>query len=161
MTPRRVAFVVNGTAQPKGSARAFVPLAWARAAVRQGRAPRAVVTTDNPRSKDWEARVARRAQAVVAAGGGAFVGPVALAITFALPRPASVRRRAPTTRPDVDKLARAVLDALTGVLYADDAQVVDLHTRKRYAVTRPGAWIAVEAAADAAPDQPNWIDTVA
>jgi crossover junction endodeoxyribonuclease RusA len=37
---------------------------------------------------------------------------------------------------DVDKLARAVLDALTGVCYRDDSQVTTLITRKR--LTRPG-----------------------
>jgi crossover junction endodeoxyribonuclease RusA len=41
----------------------------------------------------------------------------------------------PTTRAngDSDKLARALLDALTGVAIADDSQVVDLWIRKRYA----------------------------
>ena len=38
-----------------------------------------------------------------------------------------------TTKPDVDKLARAALDALTGVLWADDSQVVSLHAQKEYA----------------------------
>jgi crossover junction endodeoxyribonuclease RusA len=37
---------------------------------------------------------------------------------------------------DVDKLARAVLDSLTGVVFADDSQVVDLRVRKRYADER-------------------------
>lgn len=37
---------------------------------------------------------------------------------------------------DVDKLTRAVLDALTGVVFADDSQVVDLRVRKRYADER-------------------------
>lgn len=38
----------------------------------------------------------------------------------------------PATKPDVDKLERAVLDALTGVLWADDAQVVVLSADKVY-----------------------------
>lgn len=37
------------------------------------------------------------------------------------------------TRPDGDKLVRAVLDALTGKLWLDDSQVADLVVRKRYA----------------------------
>ncbi|HEY2936934.1 MAG TPA: RusA family crossover junction endodeoxyribonuclease [Gaiellaceae bacterium] len=41
-------------------------------------------------------------------------------------------RRLPTVKPDADKLVRAVLDALTGVLYVDDAQVVWLTVRKAY-----------------------------
>ena len=38
----------------------------------------------------------------------------------------------PTTKPDVDKVARAVLDALTSVVYVDDAQVVSLRIAKAY-----------------------------
>jgi crossover junction endodeoxyribonuclease RusA len=34
---------------------------------------------------------------------------------------------------DIDKVARALLDAMTHVLWNDDDQVVDLHGRKRYA----------------------------
>jgi crossover junction endodeoxyribonuclease RusA len=33
---------------------------------------------------------------------------------------------------DIDKLSRAVLDALTGVAYLDDRQVVNLQARKAY-----------------------------
>lgn len=36
---------------------------------------------------------------------------------------------------DLDKLARAVLDALTGCAFLDDLRVVDLRCRKRYADT--------------------------
>jgi Holliday junction resolvase RusA-like endonuclease len=39
----------------------------------------------------------------------------------------------PVVRPDADKLLRAVLDALTGRVWADDAQVVVATARKRYA----------------------------
>ena len=35
-------------------------------------------------------------------------------------------------RPDIDKLARAVLDALTGIVWVDDDQVVELVCRKRW-----------------------------
>ena len=37
-----------------------------------------------------------------------------------------------TTMPDIDKLARCALDALTGIVFRDDAQIVDLHATKRY-----------------------------
>ena len=39
----------------------------------------------------------------------------------------------PAKKPDVDKWARHTLDALTGVLYADDGQVVSLLCEKHYA----------------------------
>ncbi len=41
--------------------------------------------------------------------------------------------RAHTRKPDLDKLTRALFDALSGVLMDDDAQVDTLHTRKRTA----------------------------
>jgi Holliday junction resolvase RusA-like endonuclease len=146
---RRVTFVVRGIAQPKGSARAFVPRTWANEAVRRGVAPRAVITTDNPGGKLWERLVAVQAQR--AARDGFFVGPVVVTITIRLPRPVSLKRaiRHHMTKPDLDKLVRAILDGLTGVLFDDDKQVVDLHARKCYADTgtAPSARITVETAA--------------
>ena len=61
-------------------------------------------------------------------------------LEFRLRRPASVDRALPTTKPDRDKLERAVCDALTGVLWVDDCQVVDGPVRKLYvdAANPPG-----------------------
>lgn len=85
---------------------------------------------------------------------------VRINLLFVLPRPATrtwktkpMRREWMTSKPDLDNLAKAILDALTGVLYADDAQVVDLRLAKviaaggeapRVAVamqTNPGLWL--------------------
>lgn len=38
----------------------------------------------------------------------------------------------PTKPPDIDKLVRAVLDSMTGIVYVDDSQVVRLHTTKTF-----------------------------
>lgn len=35
---------------------------------------------------------------------------------------------------DLDKLERALLDALTGIVYVDDSQVVSINASKRYAI---------------------------
>lgn len=37
-----------------------------------------------------------------------------------------------TKRPDIDNLAKAVKDALKGIIYADDSQIVEAHLYKRY-----------------------------
>jgi Holliday junction resolvase RusA-like endonuclease len=37
-----------------------------------------------------------------------------------------------TKRPDIDNLAKAVKDALQGVIYADDSQIVEAHLYKQY-----------------------------
>jgi len=38
----------------------------------------------------------------------------------------------PITRPDVDNLAKAVLDGMNGICYKDDARIVDLKVSKEY-----------------------------
>ena len=63
-------------------------------------------------------------------------GAVRLELEFVMPRPKSAPKRSTPPaikRPDVDKLARAVLDAITGVVVADDSQIVELVASKRIA----------------------------
>lgn len=81
----------------------------------------------------WRERVAL---AVHAAGVRPLVGAVAIHLEFVRPRPVSTPKSytpPATKKPDTDKLARAILDALAGIAYADDAQVTDLHATKRLA----------------------------
>lgn len=62
-----------------------------------------------------------------------FDTAVAVAITFWLTRPKSVKRQYPTGTYDIDKLTRAVLDAVTKAgVWRDDSDVVDLQVRKTY-----------------------------
>ena len=49
----------------------------------------------------------------------------------------------PAKRPDIEKLARSTNDALTGLVWKDDSQIVDLHIYKRYA-DRSGATIIIK-----------------
>lgn len=72
-------------------------------------------------------------------------GPIDITIAFFFPRPKShfgtgrnasvVKDSAPSYpigRPDLDKLVRAVLDALTGFAFKDDSQVVEIVASKDY-----------------------------
>lgn len=66
-----------------------------------------------------------------------LTGPVSVEVTFTLPLPPSVRpatRTWPTTHNsnDLDKMLRLVLDALTGPVFLDDSQVVEVTARKAY-----------------------------
>ena len=69
------------------------------------------------------------------AGGSKMEGPLAVAVTVhrALPksRPKRVESEPDTVRPDVDNIAKNVLDALNGEAWEDDSQVVRLTVRKR------------------------------
>jgi crossover junction endodeoxyribonuclease RusA len=63
-------------------------------------------------------------------------GPLQVELDFVMPRPAATPKRATPPairRPDLDKLQRAILDALSAVVWLDDSQVVDIHARKRLA----------------------------
>lgn len=130
-------FVVFGVAQPQGSAKAFMP--------RGARFP--VVTSDNPQVKGWRQLVAQAASAALNGSGQLTEGAVRVVAEFYLPRPKSLAKKtlAHMTRPDVDKLARAISDALTGVVWRDDSQVVQLKVSKFYAAPgdSPRAVIAV------------------
>ena len=45
-------------------------------------------------------------------------------------RPKRINAEPDTIKPDADNMAKAVLDALNGVAFDDDAQVVELHVTK-------------------------------
>jgi Holliday junction resolvase RusA-like endonuclease len=66
-----------------------------------------------------------------------LLGPVKLAVSFTMPRPKSAPkwRLWPDKKPDLDKLVRAIGDALTqsGAI-ADDAQIVLLSADKQYGI---------------------------
>lgn len=60
--------------------------------------------------------------------------PVILTVDAYRPLPESRPRRVSsepdTYKPDADNESKLVMDALNGLVWADDAQVVDLHVRK-------------------------------
>lgn len=101
----------------------------------------------------WRASVSHEANLATTQSGGMFLKktPIRLVLTFVLPRPASdPKRRFPVTKPDLDKLVRAVKDSLTKVAYWDDSQVVELHAVKRFPRGEPwyGVHISVEERVD-------------
>lgn len=82
--------------------------------------------------------------------GKPFAGPIRCDIVAVMPRPkAKVWKRKPMTsefhagRPDVDNLAKGVLDALNGHAWADDAQVAVLTCRKRLAAGNEPAGVHI------------------
>ena len=134
---------VPGVPVPQGSMKAFH-----RPGMRF-----AVVTADNKKTKPWRLDVAAAAHGCRA--GYAEVGQaVFVAVTFLMPRTKGdfgkkgLKPSAPaqhTKKPDCDKLVRAILDALTGVVFADDSQVVSVTAVKRYVLAGevPGCHVLV------------------
>lgn len=98
--------------------------------------------------RPWRESVASCAQQAVMVARQAgydppFDGPIFLGIEFRLPRPASRPKRDqfPDRKPDLDKLRRAVGDALKGTAYVDDSRIVRAWDAKDYGL--PGARITV------------------
>lgn len=140
-----ITFAVFGKPQPAGSKRAFVLKGGAHAG-------RAIITDANPKAKDWKIDVKHEAQR--AYDGEPWECPIVLTLRFTLERPKSHYRTgvnanklkdsapiAPTSKPDTTKLCRGVEDALTGILWKDDAQIVTQYVSKRYG--RPGVVIEI------------------
>jgi len=107
---------------------------------------RVVLTHDNPKVRRWQQEITRAAQKALGGVTVALTGAIALSVVFYLPPPVKVPRSRgglPIVKSDVDKLVRVVADALTGMCYEDDAQIVDLVARKRYSETRSAARVDV------------------
>lgn len=63
-------------------------------------------------------------------------GPVRLDLLFAFSQPKGRKRQFKISKPDLDNLEKAVMDALTDAgVWCDDAQVVEKHSTKVYAAT--------------------------
>ena len=80
--------------------------------------------------------------------GAPLDGAVWAGLTFVMPRPAATPKRSTpqaVKRPDLDKLTRAVFDALSGVVWRDDSQVIQVVASKRLAELdeQPGVHIRV------------------
>lgn len=129
-------FWVAGVPAPKGSYRTVPTRRGAR------------LLPASPREKEWRAEIVT---AVWAAGyrepAWGADEPLTVEAVFHLPRGRTVKRAWPTVPPDVDKLARCLLDGLTDAqLIYDDKQVVTLNVTKCYATPErgPGAQILMK-----------------
>jgi len=137
---------VSGVATKKNAAGERVPIKRADG--------KFVTFTKDSSGESGEAWRGDVREVVMRAYGGPKLRACRLVLVFARPRPKSHFRagrnshllregapRVPTTRPDALKLARAVEDALTGVIYADDSAVVELAVAKIYGA--PGVQISI------------------
>lgn len=153
----RIAFTVHGHPEPAGSKRA-VPIRRKAGGGWVATGQTAVID-DNPKAKGWQSMVADAAvQAMIDTEDlplEMLEGPLGLAVRFTLKRPKGhfgtgrnanrVKDSAPwwpCVKPDTTKLLRGVEDALTGILWRDDAQVVEQTAVKVYG-PQEGAQVVV------------------
>jgi len=139
-------FFVPGVPVAKGSTRAF-----------KHSKTGAVITvqTNAAKQRPWAARVALVAAEHIAAPSR---GACDVCMSFRFMRPQShygtgrnagkLKKSAPREHmhsPDLDKLVRCVLDALTGVAYVDDRQVRSMASERVYATgsSPPGVKVTV------------------
>jgi Holliday junction resolvase RusA-like endonuclease len=129
-----ITFTVYGNAQTAGSKRAF-PFK------KHDGSLGVRVADDNPKGQSWKNAVACSARQVHR--GDLLSGPLAVTMRFYRPRPqghfgkhglnkTGLEAIAPATRPDVLKLARCAEDSLTGIVWRDDAQIVEEHLYKQW-----------------------------
>jgi crossover junction endodeoxyribonuclease RusA len=121
-------FVVLGLPVPQGSMRH----------VGGGR-----IVSKSPKLKEWRTKIAQVVREQV--GEPAHPDPVSVTVIFTFNKPKTVTRDLPTVPPDLDKLQRAIGDALSiDVNYLkDDAQIVEWHAQKAYG-TPAGVIIQVQ-----------------
>ena len=137
-----VRFFVPGTPRPGGSKRVFL----------NSKTGKPIVTDAAGKgNREWRNAVMDFAQQ--AYQHEPLSGILGLSVTFVMPHPKSHYRKGGTLkqniptyhglRPDATKLLRSTEDALTGILWLDDAQIVEQFVRKVYGLN-PGAEIVVE-----------------
>lgn len=120
-------FHVDGLPAGQGSKTAYV------------RGGRAVLVEANKRLPEWRSAVKTAAELAVHATEELvrYEEPVKLSVTFFLPKPAKPRHAEyPGSKPDLDKLIRAIGDALTqSQIIKDDSLIVEIWARKLWTGT--------------------------
>jgi len=119
-----IEFEVFGVPIPKGSSRMFTPKGWNRP----------IITAANKKTKPWAQQITNTV--LEFRRDPLWCGPVAMTVWFQMPKPTSLPKRRYSfhlKKPDTDKLLRTLKDALTGIFYVDDSQVVHVNVKKYYA----------------------------
>lgn len=124
----RLSFFVEGVPVPQGSHSVF-----------RGR-----IVDSNKGLNKWRQLVTAEAKSARAGRTFPADAEIYILVDFYMPRGKTVKRRRPTVKPDLDKLVRAVGDALTASgVWRDDGNVVSIHTQQFYADDQPGAQIVI------------------
>jgi crossover junction endodeoxyribonuclease RusA len=129
---------ISGVPSPQGSVRAF-----GSRVVQGGSA------SSRMKLGDWRTAVAAETRRWVEHEGNPAPhdGAVGVDLLFYMPKPPSLPkyRKRPSTKPDLDKLIRSTLDALTKVVFTDDSRVTRIHADETYAIEHtPGMYVHID-----------------
>jgi|DEB0MinimDraft_6_1074348.scaffolds.fasta_scaffold01111_4 crossover junction endodeoxyribonuclease RusA len=130
-----ICFDVTGKPEPKGSWKAV------------GRGKFTCAVPANSKYKTWERAVSLSAS--LQAPDVPIDAPVEVSLTFRFARPKKPKFSTHAVKPDLDKLARCTLDALTKArIFVDDSRVCQLDLKKRFVEgdESPGCLISVRLA---------------
>lgn len=140
--PSQIRFSIIGTPSPQGSKKAFVVGKRAR-----------LVESAGPALSYWRNQVSIEAMNAYQAANllAPLTGPLTVHIDFRFPMPASRPKKTrtagwqwKTTAPDIDKLCRSTLDALTAAaLIQDDAHIAYLSATKIETTAWTGATVTI------------------
>jgi len=139
-----ISFDVDGIPTPKGSTTRMP----------NGATLPAGTTESRKRMAQWREDVRHEAKTAMD-GNPPIIGPIRLFAEFRLIPPRTGIRKSEigwkchTKKPDVDKLFRALADAMTGIVWVDDSQVCVSAINKSYAWDmRAGASVTVDLITD-------------
>lgn len=130
-------FLYSGKPESQGSIRAFMPKGWKRP----------ILTSTNKNLKKWRSGLGEKAAEAISEVAdidfplhSKIAVKVSVLFAFIPPKSNKGKYTYKTTRPDLDKLIRSTLDAMTGIVYEDDSQVVKVEASK---VFRTEAYVHV------------------
>lgn len=125
---------IHGHPATQGSKKAFI------------RGKKIVLVEMDPKLPEWRDAVTKAAKAAAGPRWEAWDGAVSVSGTIQLQRPKTSKfGNQPAGPPDLDKLQRAIGDALTkSKVITDDARITHWDIRKIWADDKPGATLTIE-----------------
>jgi crossover junction endodeoxyribonuclease RusA len=133
-TPRSLRIVAHGSPATQGSKKAFK------------RGKKIVLVEMDEKLPEWRAAVESAARLAAGPDWVTWDGPVSVTGTVGLRKPGSTKfGHSPAGPPDLDKLQRAIGDALTkSQVITDDARITHWNIRKVWAENVPGMDITIQ-----------------
>ena len=133
--PKSLTFKVAGAPIPKG-------------ALSYSKKHKRLYWTNSAKVKPWAKNIQIRAREAMSCGQepiDMIDAPVSVRLIFIMPAHKKPSFSLPATKPDIDKLCRAVLDGLEGIVYTNDSRVTEIYIKERYAADdqEPGVTITV------------------